>query len=164
MVTQQEGGLASAVRPLLRVPVPWVFILSYLIGAGLEWVLPPLVRPGLPAGTWIAGAVLFCAGAVIAGWGQMLFRRAHTTTVPGQTSSSLVTCGPYRITRNPMYLGLVLAYLGEAGMLRQLWPVVILPLIVAYVNWVVIPLEETRLREAFGARYEEYRSRVRRWI
>jgi len=63
-----------------------------------------------------------------------------------------------------MYVGLVLAYVGEAGILRQVWPLVLLPLTVAYVNGIVIPLEEARLKDVFLDEYEEYRSRVRRWI
>ena len=69
-----------------------------------------------------------------------------------------------RVVANPMYVGLVLAYLGEAGMLKQVWPVVLLPLTVASVNWIVIPVEEARLRGAFGEEYKRYRASVRRWI
>jgi protein-S-isoprenylcysteine O-methyltransferase Ste14 len=60
------------------------------------------------------GAIVFTVGAVIAGWGWVTFRRARTTTVPGRASSRLVTWGPYRVSRNPMYVGLAVAYLGEA--------------------------------------------------
>jgi protein-S-isoprenylcysteine O-methyltransferase Ste14 len=63
-----------------------------------------------------------------------------------------------------MYVGLTLAYLGEAGILRQVWPMLLLPLTVAYVNWVVIPVEEGKLTEVFGEEYERYRARVRRWV
>ncbi len=84
--------------------------------------------------------------------------------MPGQASRLLVTRGPYRLTRNPMYVGLTLAYLGEAGLLRQIWPLAVLPLVLAYLEWMVIPLEETRLLETFGEEYEAYRRRVRRWI
>jgi protein-S-isoprenylcysteine O-methyltransferase Ste14 len=110
------------------------------------------------------GAVVFAMGATIAGWGLLIFRRARTTTVPGRTSAALVTWGPYRITRNPMYVGLTLAYLGEAGILKQVWPVILLPVVLAYLNWIVIPLEEARLTEGFQGDYERYRARVRRWI
>jgi protein-S-isoprenylcysteine O-methyltransferase Ste14 len=63
-----------------------------------------------------------------------------------------------------MYVGLVLAYLGEAGILGQVWPMFLLPLTVAYMNWVVIPVEEGKLKEVFGEAYERYRARVRRWM
>src|SRR5690349_2233388 len=162
-----QSNNASTRKPfqlLLRIPVPWVFVLTYIIGAVLEYALP-LNRAigGLP-GISVAGGVLFAIGATIAGWGLLTFRRARTTTVPGKASSQLVSWGPYRFSRNPMYVGLILAYLGEAGILKQLWPIVLLPLIVVYLNWVVIPVEEGRLTEVFGADYERYRGMVRRWI
>jgi protein-S-isoprenylcysteine O-methyltransferase Ste14 len=153
----------SPLRFLLLVPVPWVFVLGYLLGAAIE-----LVRRSVPAaafpGAGFIGAVVFAIGAVIAGSGLVTFRRAKTTTVPGEKSAQLVTWGPYRFTRNPMYVGLTVAYLGEALILRQIWPLLFLPVVLAYVNWVVIPLEETRLLEVFGADYDRYRARVRRWI
>ena len=148
-------------RRLLRIPVPWVFVLAYVIGALLElWIPLRLQPPWIP---WIGGALLL-AGAVMAGSSLGLFRKARTTTVPGEISSTLLTEGPYHLTRNPMYVGLTLAYLGEAGILRQIWPVVCLPFVLAYLNWVVVPLEETRLEQAFGDTYIRYRSKVRRWI
>jgi len=147
---------------LLQVPVPWVFVLTYLIGAGFErfWPLMRFEATGIR----VAGGVLLAIGAIIAGWGLVTFHRARTTTVPGEVSSQLVTWGPYRFTRNPMYVGLTLAYLGEAGLLRQVWPVILLPFVLAYVHWVVIRLEECKLNEAFGEHYTQYRARVRRWI
>ena len=151
-------------RFLLRVPVPWVFVLNYLVGIALESIRPTTMLRDLAPVSTIAGAVLFAFGAVIAAWGLVIFRKARTTTVPGQPSAKLVTWGPYRFTRNPMYVGLTLAYLGEAGLLKQIWPVVLLPLTIAYLNWTVIPVEEARLKEVFRDEYEKYRARVRRWV
>jgi protein-S-isoprenylcysteine O-methyltransferase Ste14 len=72
--------------------------------------------------------------------------------------------GPYRFTRNPMYVELIVAYLGEAGLMKQIWPVVLLPFMVAYLNWTVIRLEESKLEEAFHEEFIQYRLRVRRWF
>lgn len=149
---------------LLRVPVPWVFVLTYLIGVALERMRPGTILSSRAQASTTTGAVLFAAGAVIAGWGLVIFHKAQTTTVPGKVSAKLVTWGPYRFTRNPMYVGLILAYLGEAGLLKQIWPVLLLPLTVAYVDWTVIPVEEAKLEEVFPSDYEQYRSHVRRWI
>ena len=148
-----------------HLPVPWVFVLAYLCGAGLEYALPLLhpARETLSV-VKIVGGGLFIAGAALAGWGWLTFRRARTTTVPGQASSRLVSWGPYRFSRNPMYTGLSVAYVGEAGMLVQIWPLLLLPLVVAYLNWVVIPVEERKLSEVFGEPYDEYRQHVRRWV
>ena len=152
----------DAFRALLALPVPWVFVLGYLVGAGLEWLL-------LPRNAWMplvgtAGIALFVIGALIAGWGWMIFHRKGTTRVPGEASTTLVTNGPYRVTRNPMYVGLTIAYIGEAGIQRQILPLATLVLVLAYVNWVVIPVEEKCLREVFGPAYDAYRAKVRRWL
>ena len=154
----------NPIRLLMHIPVPWVFVLAYLAGAGLEVVYPSHTGPGPLHAVSAAGGVLFVIGVVVAGWGLGIFYRARTTTVPGKKSSKLVTKGPYRFSRNPMYVGLTIAYLGEAGILKQVWPLLFLPLTVAYLNWVVIPVEEARLEEVFGVDYEQYRARVRRWV
>ena len=156
--------MTNPTRFILHVPVPWVFVLGYLAGVAVERVHQTNVSPNAAYWSPIAGAALFLAGAVIAGWAWTIFRRNRTTTVPGKASARLVTWGPYRFTRNPMYVGLTLAYLGEAGLLKQLWPVAILPLVLAYVNWTVIPVEEAKLQEVFPSEYHQYCSRVRRWI
>jgi protein-S-isoprenylcysteine O-methyltransferase Ste14 len=156
-----SGQLA---RTLLRVPVPWVFVLAYLAGAGLEaaFHLGGLIRD------WkfvtLAGVVVFALGAALAASGWRIFYSARTTRVPGEASTTLVTWGPYRFTRNPMYVGLSLGYIGEAGMLHQIVPLVLLPLIIVYLNRVVVPVEEERLSAVFGAEYKLYQNAVRRWL
>lgn len=156
--------MKNPVRFLLYVPVPWVFVLTYLLGVVLEHVRPGTMSPTAASVSTKAGGVLFALGAVIAVWGLVLFRQAKTTTVPGKLSGKLVTWGPYRFTRNPMYVGLVLAYLGEAGLLKQIWPVVLLPFTLAYIHWTVIPVEEAKLQEVFHDEYQHYQSQVRRWF
>ena len=152
-------------QPFLHIPVPWVFVLAFLIGAGLEILFPFGTRSAeVLLISQIGGAVLFLMGATIAGCGLFVFHKARTTTVPGETSTRLVTTGPYQFSRNPMYLGLVFAYIGEAGLLIQVWPLFILLLAIAYVNWIVIPIEEVRLQEDFGNQYEQYYTKVHRWI
>ena len=156
--------MTNPVRLLLRVPVPWVFVLCYLLGVALEHFHHTPVSALGDKLALTAGYILFIAGAIIAGWGLFLFRSAGTTTVPGRLSAQFVRSGPYRFTRNPMYVGLTLAYLGEAGLLRQAWPLATLPLVLAYVNWIVIPLEEAKLTQVFGSQYRFYKTQVRRWL
>jgi len=164
MAKEGVGNSRNPIRLLLYVPVPWVYILAYLAGVGMEFAFPLNLHKERLLGVGVAGAALFVAGAVIAGWGWAIFYKARTTTVPGRASSKLVTWGPYRFTRNPMYVGLAIAYLGEAGILKQVWPVVFLPLTLAYINFIVLPIEETKLKEVFPAEYQSYRQRVRRWL
>lgn len=157
----QRGGF---LRHLMVLPVPWVFVLAYLIGASIDFVF---FEKGSLAGlepVRTAGIVVFGFGAVIAGWAWVIFHQAHTTRVPGEASTTLVTWGPYRVTRNPMYVGLAIAYVGEAGILKQAVPVAFLPLVIAYLSWIVIPIEERKLQDRFGDEYDRYRSIVRRWL
>jgi protein-S-isoprenylcysteine O-methyltransferase Ste14 len=150
----------------MRIPVPWVFVLGYLAGVGLQLTI--LSRVHFSARTThfisVSGAVLFVVGAIIAGWGLVLFHKARTTTTPGKASKALVTRGPYRCTRNPMYVGLTIAYLGEMGMLVEIAPIIPLFLVIAYVNWIVVPVEERQLLGLFGEDYARYCERVGRWV
>lgn len=146
---------------LLLLPVPWVFVLTYLIGSGLQLLFPINIHLDV---MFKIGILFFIIGAIIAAWGLIIFHKAGTTTVPGEISATLVTTGPYHFTRTPMYAGLTLAYLGEAGILGQIWPIIVLPLLFVYLNWMVIPIEEARLKETFENKYEQYCLKVHRWI
>lgn len=158
--------LSPLSRLLLHIPVPWVFVLGYLLGVGLQFTIlpPPHYSPMTSHVISTCGAVLFTLGAIIAGWGLVLFHKARTTTTPGKASNAFVTRGPYRFSRNPMYVGLILAYLGEMGILVEIAPIIPLLLVIAYVNWIVIPVEESQLRGLFGEDHAQYCNRVRRWV
>lgn len=158
----QKGAQMNA---LMRIPVPWVFILLYLAGLAIQRVLPIAINSqGLAWIVRVAGFVFIALGIVLAFSALGIFRKTKTTTVPHETPSTLVTSGPYRLTRNPMYVGLSLEYLGVAGARLDVWPVILLPLLLAYVNFVVIPVEEQNLRGVFGDAYQEYGARVGRWL
>ena len=162
MTPNEQLGGRPAREPFLHIPVPWVFVLGYLVGAGLQMLVPVHVNSSASYTLQVAGGVTVLVGIALATWGWSMFKRAGTSRVPGETSSVLVTSGPYRFTRNPMYIGLALAYLGEEGALLQVWPLPLLVLVLAYVNWCVVPVEEASLK-AFRE-YGDYCSRVRRWL
>jgi protein-S-isoprenylcysteine O-methyltransferase Ste14 len=103
-------------------------------------------------------------GVLLAFSSLAIFLVARTTTVPFQTASKLITWGPYRFTRNPMYVGLILIYVGVAAIQVQIWPILLLPLVVIYIHRLVVPVEEARLRQVFGDTYEQFCARVRRWL
>lgn len=148
----------------MRIPVPWVFQLVFLAGTGLQFLLPAVRSPQVATWSRAGGAVLLVAGIALAAWSLLIFRKERTTTVPGAVSRTLVVRGPYRLSRNPMYVALTLVYLGEVGVLVQVAPLFLLPLVVAYIDRIVIPVEESKLGEAFGDAYRRYRADVRRWI
>jgi protein-S-isoprenylcysteine O-methyltransferase Ste14 len=103
-------------------------------------------------------------GVALAAWGMATFRRAKTAIHPHHSASRLVTHGPYRFTRNPMYTGLTLAYLGGSALLDSAWPIVVLPIVLVVLFKTVISREEMYLSDAFGAEYTEYVASVRRWL
>jgi protein-S-isoprenylcysteine O-methyltransferase Ste14 len=149
----------------MRIPVPWFYMLTYCAGLGLQHFLPlPVPSDQMARICFVAGIVLTAAGALLAFTGLGIFLNIGTTTVPFETASTLVTWGPYRYTRNPMYLGLFVTYVGVAAMQVQTWPILLLPLLFAYIHRIVIPVEEARLHEVFGEAYAQYSARVRRWI
>jgi protein-S-isoprenylcysteine O-methyltransferase Ste14 len=114
--------------------------------------------------TRVLGAALLVVGVAIIVWAQLIFHKEHTTTDPAQTSLKLITWGPYRFTRNPMYIGLFLTFIGIDGIVTFVWSLLLLPPVFYYVNWIVIPVEEKQLKKTFGKTYENYCKRVRRWI
>lgn len=159
----QKG--ATRIHPVMNIPVPWVFILTYLTGVAVQLILPIAIRsPDVSRIMRVAGFALVGAGMVIAFSALGIFKRTSTTTVPFETPSTLVTSGPYRFSRNPMYLGLTLIYLGVAGTRVEIWPLIVLPLLLGYINFVVILVEERRLRDVFGDAYQQYGARIRRWL
>jgi protein-S-isoprenylcysteine O-methyltransferase Ste14 len=165
MKLQHPIKISVPFRILLSIPVPWVFILTYLVGLAMQLILPLHLWPdGVLFYGIITGVILFNIGVVVATWSLIIFRKAHTTTTPGENSSRLITSGPYRFSRNPMYVSLIFAYLGEAGFLSHAWPIIVFPLVVAYVDRIVIPLEEKILLDDFKTEYENYCSSVRRWF
>ena len=108
------------IHPLMRLPVPWIYILVYLAGLGLQHFVPlPLPSAQVARICFIAGIVFTVASVLLAFSGLGIFLRTSTTAAPFKTASTLVTCGPYRFTRNPMYLGLLVTYVGVAGIQRK---------------------------------------------
>lgn len=148
----------------LKIPPPVVTLATAAAMWGLAQLLPVVA---LPRGTRLAAAgLLALAGMATSGWGIAAFRRARTTVNPHKPAkaTSLVTSGPYRLTRNPMYLGLLLVLAAWTVFLASL-PAVLGP--VAFVLYIVrfqiIP-EERVMEGLFGDAYLAYKARVRRWI
>ena len=149
----------------VRVPAPPLLFAAPLSAtlALQKWLPLPLPLPVRPV-TKTVGAVLTIAGLALSASGAAIFRRNRTTVVPHHPVSTLVTKGPYRISRNPMYTGLAAAYVGAALLVGTWWPLIIAPLpVLATHRWVIGP-EEEYLKRRFGAEYERYQSQVRRWL
>ncbi len=146
----------------LRIPPPLIF-LAFLVGAlVLNWVVPvpepwASVLRGLGGLSVLVGLTLgFLAVA------QM--RQAKTSPNPERPTTALVTRGPYRFTRNPIYLGFVLIFLGFTLLAGTLWGLLLSPFLVWAFTAAVIRKEEGYLRGRFPVEYGEYLSRVGRWF
>ncbi|MCC6930428.1 MAG: isoprenylcysteine carboxylmethyltransferase family protein [Gemmatimonadaceae bacterium] len=147
--------------PVPPFPPPLLYALPLLGGYVLHRWRPFPFLPG--AVSLVAGVILVALGLVgIPALRAM--RRSGTSPLPWHPVSALVTDGPYRLTRNPMYVGMTLLYLGGSALMNSAWPLAFLPVILFVMNALVIPREERHLAERFGEPYLDYCRRVRRWI
>ena len=143
------------------VPPPVIYAAGFLTGLGLER-RRPLPRP--PRAGRRAGGALLLLGAALPASGATLFRRRGTSVVPVRPTTALVTGGPYRLTRNPMYVGFALVHAGLALRRRSTWALLMLGPVLAVVDRIVIRREERYLERTFGEEYRSYARRVRRWL
>lgn len=151
--------------PLANLPPPLLFVLPLLLGIRIHHAHPqPFAPASLERIAVAVGVVLIVAGIVLALSAIALFISLRTTIVPHHRSRALVTSGPFRFTRNPMYVALTAAFVGICLVSNAVWPLVFLALPLLYLRTITIPREERLLAEAFGSEYEAYASRVRRWI
>jgi protein-S-isoprenylcysteine O-methyltransferase Ste14 len=147
--------------PKLMIP-PTVFVLAALTMVALDRMVP-LARPIPSPWTWL-GLAAVTAALALAGSAAWRFRRAGTPVRPFVPSTALVTDGPYRRTRNPMYVGLTLLLIGLAIALGTLSPWAVVPVFVFAIDRLFIVREEAILEQRFGQAYRAYRSSVRRWL
>lgn len=110
------------------------------------------------------GWLLVGGGLLLLAWALWTFRRHRTTFNPFRGASALCTDGPFRFSRNPIYVGDWLVLAGLSLLMESLWPLVFAPLIWAMLRYGVIRHEEAHLEAKFGDAYRAYKARVRRWI
>jgi len=146
---------------LLIIPPPgWalLFILAAW-GASRVFALPAVIQSTL--GGWI----IFAAGFAVSASGRLAFARAGTEVLPvSKKNSALVASGPFGVTRNPMYLGILIALLGLAVVLGTVAGFVAALAFFVFVNFISIPYEEEKMERQFGEEFRAYKKRVRRWI
>jgi protein-S-isoprenylcysteine O-methyltransferase Ste14 len=146
----------------IRVPPPVYYVAAFLLAVALELLFP---TSWPPSGVRVA-AVLLAGGAWLAldGAAMVLFRRAGTNMAPMNPTTALVTSGPYRLTRNPMYLGMAFLYVALAFAFGVMWALVFLPVVIVIIDRFVIAREEPYLEQKFGEAYRDYKAQVRRWV
>ncbi len=148
-------------RPGVLAPPPLIFLAFLAAGWALaRYVLPPV---GVPYGR-VIGAVLVVAAFAFAFWARSEMVRARTNINPFKPALAIVSGGPFRFTRNPLYLSMTVVFVGVAMMLHAVAAVILLPVVLLVITFGVIRREETYLERKFGVQYSDYRRRVRRWL
>ena len=149
--------------PHSRILVPPVyFLVALLLMAFFNHVAPGARL--LEAPYRYGGIVLMAIALGLIVWAAALFRRARTSVLPYEPSTSLVIAGPYRFTRNPMYLGMAGILLGAAVYMGSITPFIVIPAFMALISERFIVPEEAKLEATFGRAYLDYKARVPRWL
>lgn len=148
-------------------PVPWppILLVWAIVGSWLLGKHLPLPWPGLgdlPAR--MIGLAIGAAGIALIVWAAIELRKHKTTVLPHKPASALVTSGPFAYLRNPIYVGDVMVMLGLAELTRNVWFVIMALVFAVLVTWLAILPEERYLLARFGAAYEDYKRKTRRWI
>ena len=149
-------------KPNVLVLPPLLYVAALAAGLLVHWVAPHLI---LTSSThYWAGGILVALGVAIAVWGRVLMARAGTNVNPFQPTTAIVTTGPFRFSRNPLYVGLTLTYLGGALLTNSLWVLALLAPVLLIMHFGVVRREERYLEMKFGDAYRAYRARVRRYV
>jgi protein-S-isoprenylcysteine O-methyltransferase Ste14 len=144
-----------------KILPPFIVLLCFLISLGLHLLL----KGKIPwrHQNYFAGIIFLAGGFTLMMWARCLFKKCKTPIKPAEIPTAMVTEGPYRVTRNPMYLGFALMLLGTAFLVGTL-PMFLAPLtFFLIINSAFIPYEEAKMERLFGQKYLDYKKRVRRW-
>ena len=157
-----ENQHAAAVK----FPPPILPIVTIIAGHILGRFVPLLSTYELPTPEryWIGGLIAAAAVLVLGVWPIRQFKRSQQDVTPWTPTPELVVSGPYKFTRNPMYLMMVLFCVGFAAILSDLWILILTPLCGWLIYHLAIRHEEVYLEEKFGDSYRDYKRSVRRWV
>jgi protein-S-isoprenylcysteine O-methyltransferase Ste14 len=156
MVHQSDGTVRFRLWPPVGIGAPLL--------AG--WLATRIWRDPVHLGAWRVplGVALVLLFAGWNGWALWLFSKHETGLLPGQATRAMIEEGPYRLSRNPLYVGLLTLYLALALLAPTVWGLALFPAAVLLVLWGAIRPEERFLHERLGATYDDYSRRVRRWL
>ena len=152
-------------NPGVIAPPPLIYMGGLALGLLLHRLIPLKCFPRSARGVELTlGSTCIGAGLLVGLTGFRKMRLANTNINPTQPTNAIVTDGPFRFTRNPLYLGMTSLYLGILFLANSLWPMFLLPVVLGLMNFGVIEREERYLERKFGAQYLAYKQRVRRWL
>ena len=145
---------------IARPPLLYLTALAAGVGLGFVWPLPL----ELGRWSWIGGGALIALGLAFMAGAMLRFRRAGTNVETWRPTTALVVDGPYRLSRNPIYVALTLAYVGIGLIAGNVWVLALAAPLLAVMRYGVIAREEAYLERKFGAPYLAYKAAVRRWL
>lgn len=148
----------------VKFPPPAIYLLCLAGGFLAGWLRPAAVWPAHALEVRTVGILLFVVGLVTALWAIVTFRAARTSPNPMRPTAALAFAGPYRFSRNPMYLAMAAASAGVALFFNALWPLLSVPVALAFISHFVVAREERYLTAKFGEEYLRYTDEVRRWL
>jgi protein-S-isoprenylcysteine O-methyltransferase Ste14 len=152
---------ADTAQVIIRPPFAWG--LAIIAGLALNWLAPlPFLPAALPAG-WL-GAIVFVLALALGAWAIVTMIRAGSNVPTNRPTTTIVESGPYRLTRNPIYLGMFLGLIGLAIAFDNLWLLIMLAPFALVIRYGVVAREEAYLERKFGNVYRGYCSRVGRWL
>jgi protein-S-isoprenylcysteine O-methyltransferase Ste14 len=149
-------------NPGVVAPPPLIYAVPLAVGVYFNRRSPFELMPDNLAR--IIGLALGIVAIVFSLAAAVQFWRARTPMMPYKSTTAIIESGPFAISRNPLYLGMTLAYVAISVFLNTAWPLFVLPLVLLVMHRGVIAREERYLQQKFGERYVEYTTRVRRWI
>jgi len=152
---------ADTARVIIRPPLAWG--LAVIAGFALNWLVPlPFLPDRLPAG-WL-GAIVFALAVALFAWAIVTISRAGSNVPTNRPTTAIVESGPYRFTRNPIYMGMFLGLIGVAVAFDDFWLLIMLVPFALVIRYGVVAREEAYLERKFGDSYRGYHARVRRWL
>jgi len=147
------------------VKPPTLFLGAIVLGCLLSWIVPLGPRLGSANGRALAaGGALALIGLALFVMSLREFKRAGTSVVPGEPSTVLLDRGPYRYTRNPIYISFIIFYFGVAILLTSTWMLLLLIPVLIVLQRGVVEREEAYLQSKFGEAYRKYQARAPRWL
>ena len=152
---------ADTAQVIIRPPLAWG--LAVIAGLALNWLVPlPFLPVDVPAG-WL-GAMMFVLALALVAWAIANITGTGSNVPTNLPTTTIVESGPYRFTRNPIYLGMFLGLIGLAIAFHNLWLLMMLVPFALVIRYGVVAREDAYLERKFGDVYRGYRSRVRRWL
>ncbi len=149
-------------NPGVVFPPPFIYLGWLLVGFVIDYFLPAPLLPGLVQ--YVAGGLLIALSLALVVSSFRQFRKHGTNVRPDKPDTAILSEGPYRFTRNPIYLAGAILYLGISICADAPWSLAMIVPALLIMNFLVIPQEERYLERTFGEEYLGYKSTVRRWL